>query len=130
MALKCKLFVDDANLEAAAVHNQSHIHRGARGSHVGKIQKALARLDDAVIDRAEVQANLFDASTERAVLHFKQKRNIVNRTYQDRPDAIVGIMTMSAMDHEMVEFESNVQELAAPFLLVGQDNFLRHQFRR
>src|SRR5262249_23232676 len=40
------------------------------------------------------------------VLAYKQKRNIVNRSYQTQADNIVGKMTMAALDLEMLSIEA------------------------
>src|SRR5262249_41293895 len=45
--------------------------------------------------------------TAAAVLAYKRKRNIVNRTYQAQADNIVGKMTMAALDREMVAFDDD-----------------------
>ena len=39
------------------------------------------------------------------MLAYKQKRNIINRSYQTKADNIVGKMTMAALDKEMLEAE-------------------------
>jgi peptidoglycan hydrolase-like protein with peptidoglycan-binding domain len=101
MALRSKLFAGDARLEAAAQTHAQHIAPGARGAHVGKIQAALVRLDQAKI--AVDQA--YGPATANAVLAYKQKRNIVNQSYQTTADNVVGIMTMAALDEEMLKAE-------------------------
>lgn len=101
MALQSKLFAGDPKLETAAVSDPAHIMQGASGDHVRKIQAALIRLDGASI----AADGLFGAATAAAVLAFKQKRDIVNRSYQSQADAIVGKMTMAALDKEMVDTE-------------------------
>lgn len=105
MALKSFLFAGNQALEQCAVRDASHILRGAKGVHVGKIQAALAALDDAAIDPAEWRGRIYGASTERAVLAFKQKRKIINRSYQSKEDAIVGKITIAALDEEMKALE-------------------------
>ncbi|RYE82205.1 MAG: hypothetical protein EOP19_16750 [Hyphomicrobiales bacterium] len=129
MALKSYLFAGNQALEQCAVRDASHILRGAKGVHVGKIQAALAALDDAVIDPAEWRGRMYGASTERAVLAFKQKRKIINRSYQSKEDAIVGKMTVAALadmrgaggfiasgadDPPAIVAGSNRQRIAAP----------------
>jgi peptidoglycan hydrolase-like protein with peptidoglycan-binding domain len=104
MALKSRLLSGDQKLEAAAVSDPAHIKRGATGDHVRKIQLALIRSDGATID---ADGN-FGPGTEAAVLGFKQRRDIVNRSYQSQADALVGKMTMTALDAEMVEVEKRV----------------------
>jgi peptidoglycan hydrolase-like protein with peptidoglycan-binding domain len=102
MGLQSRLFRDDSKLEAAAVSNSANIKVGASGNHVMKIQYALNKLDHAGID----EDGGYGPKTAAAVLAFKKKRNIINRSYQSQADNIVGIMTMKALDDEMVEFEA------------------------
>ena len=105
MALKSDLFRGDPKLEAAAVSNPSHITPGSAGEHVGRIQTALIRLDGAVIAGAERAARRYGSTTADAVLRYKQKRGVVNRSYQSQADNIVGIMTMAALDEECCAWE-------------------------
>lgn len=105
MALKARLFAGDQKLEAALVSDPAHILRGAAGDHVRKIQIALIRLDGATIR----DDGIFGAQTEAAVLAFKQKRDIVNRSYQSQADGIVGKMTMAALDQEMAALETRTK---------------------
>ena len=93
MSLTSRLFAGDPKLEAAATSNPAHIQPEAVGDHVGKIQQAIMLLDGAVIDSGELMAKRYGPSTARAVLAYKKKRNIINRTYQTQADNIVGIMT-------------------------------------
>ncbi|MEP6833241.1 MAG: hypothetical protein ABJB74_07595 [Gemmatimonas sp.] len=101
MALQSQLFSGDATLEAAAVSDPAHIKPGASGPHVGKIQTALILLDDAAISDDELQRTFYGSTTAAAVLEYKRKRNIVNRSYQTQADNIVGKMTMASLDSEM-----------------------------
>ena len=101
MALQSQLFRGDPKLEAAAVSDPAHIVPGASGPHVGKIQLALIQLDRAVI----AQDSTYGPATAAAVLTYKQKRNIINRSYQTKEDNIVGKMTIAAMDKEMLAKE-------------------------
>jgi hypothetical protein len=103
MALRSRLFAGDSKLEAAAVSDAAHIMRGAVGDHVRKIQVALIRLDGAQLEAD----GRFGPRTEAAVLAFKRERDIVNRSYQSQADAIVGKMTMVALDDEMFELEKS-----------------------
>jgi hypothetical protein len=105
MPLTSSLFRGDPKLEAAAVRNESHVVPGAVGDHVAKIQHAVTTLDGATIDPGELAAKRYGPSTARAVLAYKKKRNIVNRSYQSQADDIVGIMTMAALDKEMAARE-------------------------
>lgn len=101
MALKSQLFRGDPQLEAAAVSNPAHIVPGARGEHVRKIQRALNLLEDAGLD----PDGIYGQATADAVLAYKQKRDIVNRSYETEADNIVGIMTMAALDSEVAARE-------------------------
>ena len=105
MSLKSKHFGGDQKLEACLVSDPAHVLTGAAGDHVAKIQVALQLLDGAVIDQFELRAKRYGASTAAAVLAFKQKRAVINRTYQSQADNIVGKMTMAALDSEMRELE-------------------------
>ena len=102
MALQSKLLRGDSKLEAAAVSDPAHIVPGASGAHVAKIQQALIELDDADIN----VDSFYGPKTAAAVLAFKQARNIINRSRQTKADNIVGIMTMAALDAEMLASES------------------------
>ena len=108
--LRSKLFHGDPKLEAAAVSDPAHVLPGATGQHVGKIQLALILLDAAVIADGELDSLTSGDSTARAVLAFKRKRNIVNRSYQTHADNIVGKMTMASLDGEMVKKEPLASE--------------------
>jgi len=112
MSLTSRLFAGDPKLEAAATSNPAHIQPEAVGEHVGKIQQAIMFLDGAVIDSGELMAKRYGPSTARAVLAYKKKRNIINRTYQTQADNIVGIMTVAALDKEMLEREQGTRIIA------------------
>lgn len=105
MPLQSRLFHGDPKLEAAATSNPAHVVPGAIGDHVAKIQQALLVLGDQGIDTSEQEGKRYGPSTAAAVLSYKAKRDIVNRTYQTQADNIVGIMTMAALDREMLESE-------------------------
>ena len=51
---------------------------------------------------ALVAARRYGPTTAKAVLAYKTRRQIINRSYQSKPDGIVGIMTMRVLDEEMV----------------------------
>ena len=113
--LKSQLFRGDAKLEAAAASPLAHIVPGARGDHVRKIQLALNQLDNAGLD----PDGIYGQATANAVLAFKQKRGIINRSYQTEADNIVGIMTMAALDDEMAASEGSQDEV--PFVGMSRD---------
>ncbi len=114
MALRSFLFRGDAALEKAAVSNPDHILLGAAGPHVGKIQQALIILDDAGIDAAELELETYGQSTAAAVLAYKTARDIVARNRQTQADDIVGIMTMAALDKELLDR----QEIIKPAITI------------
>jgi hypothetical protein len=101
MALQSHFFRGDPRLEAAAVSDPAHIVPGTSGDQVRKIQLALIQLDKASIH----PDGIYGPPTAAAVLAYKQKRNIINRSYQTTADNIVGRMTMAALDKEMLERE-------------------------
>jgi hypothetical protein len=107
MALRAYIFQGDTALEAAAVANPSHILEGHAGEHVGKIQEALIMLDGAVIADAERLTKFYGPTTSKAVLNYKTKHAIINRSYQNAPDAIVGVMTLKALDDELFQFQQS-----------------------
>jgi hypothetical protein len=109
MALQSKLFRNDHRLEACAVSDASHVVEGAVGEHVHKIQTALMLLDDARIDATELQAKRYGWSTAAAVLGYKRKRDIVNRSYQTQADNIVGKMTIATLDADMLRREERTR---------------------
>jgi peptidoglycan hydrolase-like protein with peptidoglycan-binding domain len=86
MALQSHLFRGDLKLEAAAVSDRDHIVPGAFGDHVRKIQLALIRLDGATV----TPDGAYGPPTAAAALAYKQRRNIINYSYQTKADNIVG----------------------------------------
>jgi peptidoglycan hydrolase-like protein with peptidoglycan-binding domain len=111
MKLQSRLFRGDVALERCLVHDRSHVTPGAHGDHVAKIQTAVCRLDGYAIAVNEIQTRFYGRSTAAAVLAYKQKRDIVNRSYQTHADNIVGKMTIAALDREMAVLE---QQLVPP----------------
>jgi hypothetical protein len=110
MPLKSKSFRGDPKLEAAAVSHPSHITLGATGIHVSKVQRALIQLfDQAAIERAELSEAKYGPTTKQTVQAFKSQdgKEIVNKSYQPSPDAIVGIMTMAELDKQLGDKESS-----------------------
>ena len=102
MPLLSELFKGEVALEDAASRDAAHILRGARGPHVVRIQKALNILDGAGL----VEDGIYGPGTANAVLEYKRKRGIINRSYQDAADDIVGRMTMAKLDEEMLAHDS------------------------
>ncbi|MEO8805615.1 MAG: hypothetical protein ABI433_06010 [Burkholderiaceae bacterium] len=105
MGLLSLLFRGNAALEACAVRDEAHILVGAKGEHVAKIQFALFRIDRSTIDRNELVSQTYGNSTAAAVLQYKQRRAIINRSYQSAADNIVGKMTIAALDRELLSVQ-------------------------
>ncbi len=105
MPLLSKLFRGDKALEACQVNDSAHVLIGSRGPHVKKIQQALSLLDGALIDRDETAEGRYGRSTADAVLTYKRQRSIINRTYQTAADNIVGKMTITSLDREVLAGE-------------------------
>jgi hypothetical protein len=101
MALSSNLFRGNVALEACAVEDSAHVTRGAAGDHVAKIQFALFELDGLMIDRTELVLQQYGPSTAAAVLAYKKRRQIINKSYQNVADDIVGKMTIASLDKEM-----------------------------
>jgi hypothetical protein len=93
-------------LQDCFVDNASHVTLSAQGDHVARIQYALFALDRLKIDRQELLAQFYGRSTASAVLSYKTKRAIINRSYQNAPDNIVGKMTIASLDKEMLNLEA------------------------
>jgi hypothetical protein len=106
MPLKSATFSGDARLEACLVDDQAHLTRGVKGDFVSKVQAALMFIADAVIDETELDSQTYGPSTAAAVLDFKQRRQIINRAYQQKADNIVGKMTIKALDDELAIAEA------------------------
>ena len=105
MPLQSRLFRDDQKLQACLTQDSAHVKQGAIGDHVGKIQTALVQLDGLDIFPSEVETKRYGPSTAAAVLSYKKKRNIINRSYQTQADNIVGKMTIASLDDEMLQRE-------------------------
>ena len=101
MSLQSKLFKGDPKLEAGLLHDAAHVTPGAVGNHVSKIQTALAVLDNAHISTAEIATMRYGTTTAKAVLAYKQRRKIINYSYETQADNIVGKMTIASLDGEM-----------------------------
>jgi len=105
MALQSRLFRDDRRLQACLLQDSSHVTPGATGDHVGRIQAALALIEDARIARHEIRTKEYGPSTADAVLAYKRRRAIINTSYQTQADNIVGKMTIAALDKELLQIE-------------------------
>jgi peptidoglycan hydrolase-like protein with peptidoglycan-binding domain len=111
MALQSNLFKGDPQLEAAATSNPGHITSGARGLHVAKIQRALNLIQGLSL----AEDGVYGAGTAAAVLEYKQQRNIVNTSYQSAADNIVGVLTIAALDQEMLILETPAEPVVLHF---------------
>ncbi len=103
MALKSRLFSNDPKLEAAATADSGHILQGARGPHVGKIQKALNLLINAGLAVDEQ----YGPRTAAAVAEFKRRQKPPILNFKGQIDDIVGIKTMAALDAAVAAIEEN-----------------------
>jgi hypothetical protein len=101
MSLNSNLFKTSQRLNDCAVHDAAHVKTGDVGDYVRLIQIALMQIDELQIEKVETDAMRYGPSTARAVLSYKTKRSIINRAYQQTPDAIVGKMTIASLDDEM-----------------------------
>ena len=108
MGLKSRLLSGIPEFEAAAVSDPAHILLGAIGDHVAIIQEALIALDGATISQSELATKRYGPSTAHAVLLYKQRRNIINFSYQTKADSIVGRMTMASLDKSLLQLERSI----------------------
>lgn len=106
MPLKSSMFSGDKRLEACLVQDSAHLTRGTTGDFVGKVQAALGYLDGLSIDDNELETQSYGPSTAAAVLAYKRKRGIINKSYQNTEDEIVGKMTIKSLDDEMAQAEN------------------------
>lgn len=120
MPLKSSTLAKDERLEACLVEDAAHLTLGVQGDFVGKVQAALIFLDELSIDEPELEALTYGKSTAAAVLAFKQKRKIINRSYQQREDDIVGKMTIKALDDELAIAENSPVDLSVSPFCVGK----------
>ena len=119
MPLKSKWFSSNERCRQCAANDAQHILVGAAGLHVFLVQEALILIDGAAIDSTEVNAWHYGPSTAAAVLRYKQTRNIINHSYQQRADNIVGKLTIASLDEAMQFFESGIVLLGGAALRIG-----------
>jgi hypothetical protein len=105
MSLQSIFFRGNARLQQCLVSDPAHVQKGDRGDHVTLIQGALLTLDNSEIASAEQAQQLYGNSTAAAVLEYKKKRKIINISYQQSADDIVGKMTIRSLDTEMLARE-------------------------
>jgi len=121
MALLSRLFRGVPALEACLVQDAAHVTLGTVGPHVPKIQKALMMIDRVVVTADEVEGMRYGPSTAAAVLAYKRKRRIINRSYQTQADDIVGKMTIRALDEDMRVAEGPVRQCPCGDPVLGRD---------
>ena len=115
-----QLFRDNDRLQKCLKIPLQHVVPGSRGEHVGLVQQALIRLEAAVISATEISNQTYGPSTVQAVRTFKgPPRNIINKSYQNAPDDIVGQMTIERLDDEMDALE----RASTKEVLVADDDF-------
>lgn len=107
MPLRSNLFAGNKRLQDCLISDPAHVVFGQRGRHVRLIQTALVYIEDPPIDQAEIDAERYGRTTAQAVLAYKKARDIINQTYQEMADDIVGKMTIKALDDEMYEMQQN-----------------------
>jgi peptidoglycan hydrolase-like protein with peptidoglycan-binding domain len=114
MPLKSFLFTGNTRLEAALANHSAHVKRGDAGPHVRDIQIALKHLDGLSIAQGELASQTYGPSTAAAVLAYKRKRKIINKSYQSSEDDIVGKMTMAALDEDMFRQQTKGSVVTKP----------------
>jgi hypothetical protein len=120
MPLVSKWFRDNERLQKSLVSDPAHIVAGDVGPHVALIQGALIVLDADVISGDELSTESYGKSTADAVLDYKTRRGIINRSYQTQPDPIVGKMTIQSLDNEMLGRERRRSSLLLNFKVPSQ----------
>ncbi len=106
MPLLSELFRRNARLQQCLVDDSAHVTPGSRGVHVALIQYAVLAIGDGSIDGSEILGNLYGTSTPARVLDYKQKRGIINLSYETTADNIVGKMTIARLDLDMASAEA------------------------
>ena len=108
--LQSKLLSPSQRLNDCQVKDSAHVLRGDVGDFVHRIQQALIRIDNADIASSELANNRYGDATAAAVLRYKTVRGIINRAYQKTADDIVGKMTITRLDKDMVALERGVSD--------------------
>jgi len=101
MSLNSRLFRNNSALEACLIKDSAHLTPGTTGEHVRLVQKALVYLGEKSISGHEYRHGLYGPTTAAAVLDYKQRRRIINFSYQKQADNIVGKMTIQRLDSEV-----------------------------
>jgi hypothetical protein len=103
--LLSRSFRPDERLNRCSLDNAAHVTPGTKGPFVCLIQRALCAVDGAQIAEAEMREQTYGKTTAAAVLNYKTARAIINYSYQTKPDDIVGVMTIRALDAELAATE-------------------------
>lgn len=110
--LQSKLFSANKRLQDCLTTDSAHVTPGSRGQHVSLIQYAVLSLESGEISGSEIQTQTYGPTTARTVLAYKTRRKIINQTYQQSADNVVGKMTIARLDFDMVlaEFADFAQD--------------------
>jgi hypothetical protein len=121
MPLKSLLLSSNQRLQEALTIDAKHVQTGDSGLYVSLIQQALMMIEGSQISERELNAELYGQTTTAAVLSYKRKYAIINKSYQTQADAVVGRMTIQKLDHDMLALEAPFRLLpgAAGALLGG-----------
>ena len=101
-ALEHPLFKDDGRLQNCLRFDKDHVQFGDIGDFVFKIQLALITIDHLSIDPEELKKKAFLTTTRNAVKKYKEKRKVINFSYERAVDAIVGKMTIEQLDNDLL----------------------------
>src|SRR4051794_3003522 len=104
--LQSKLLSRSERLLDCEVKDAAHVKFGDTGDFVSLIQEVLFRIGRPRIADEEANASLYGKTAAAAVLQYKTKRNIINRSYQSQPDDVVSKMTVRSLDDEMQRIEA------------------------
>jgi hypothetical protein len=114
VALEHPLFRNIGRLQNCLRLDKDHVQFGDSGDHVFAIQMALMTLEHADIAPEELKNKSFGRSTRDAVQSYKDKRKIINFSYQHSADAIVGKMTIERLDNDLLGRKHTSDPLTDP----------------
>lgn len=97
-ALESDLLSANKRLQECLVKDSSHVRLNDSGEHVLLLQKALNKIGELPSELPE--NGTFDATMAGAVARYKKNRGILN--YAGQIDDIVGKLTITAIDNELV----------------------------
>jgi hypothetical protein len=107
MGLRSDHFRGNDRLEDCLFLDTAHVTPGDQGDHVSLIQFALMRLLVADLPDDEINDSFYGRATAAAVLRYKKALDIINRSYQQSADNIVGKMTIKSLDDHMFVLEGH-----------------------